>query len=87
MVWALRKGRALIAMSFGLGKTAQQVEIARHVHQRTGKLFLVIARWVCVISSCRRMGCAWACAFSMCARMRRCGRRMPFLITNYERVP
>ena len=30
-------------MSLGWGKTAQQVEIARHVHQRTGKLFLVIA--------------------------------------------
>ena len=86
VVWALRKGRALIAMSFGLGKTAQQVEIARHVHQRTGKLFLVIAPLGVRHQFVQEDGGAWACAFSMCARMRRCGRRIPFLITNYERV-
>src|SRR5690242_15610878 len=40
--WAVGLGRALIAMSFGLGKTRIQCEIARLVHAETAKKFLVI---------------------------------------------
>lgn len=40
--WALQMGRALIAASFGLGKTRIQSEIARIVVQKTGKKFLLI---------------------------------------------
>lgn len=40
--WAAGLGRALIAMSFGLGKTRIQCELARLVHAKTGKMFLVI---------------------------------------------
>ena len=40
--WALRIGRALIAKSFGLGKTHDQIEIAKQVYKRTGKPFLII---------------------------------------------
>jgi DNA modification methylase len=87
VVWALRKGRALIAMSFGLGKTAQQVEIARHVHQRTGKLFLVIAplgvRHQFVQEDGARMGVRFQYVRTD-AEVR--AADTPFLITNYERV-
>jgi hypothetical protein len=40
--WAASLGRALLAMSFGLGKTRIQSELARLIHERTGKKFLVI---------------------------------------------
>lgn len=40
--WALRIGKALIAKSFGLGKTHDQIEIAKQVYQKTGKAFLII---------------------------------------------
>lgn len=40
--WALRIGRAMIAASFGLGKSAMQIEIAKQVHKKTGKPFLIV---------------------------------------------
>ena len=40
--WALRIGRALIAKSFGLGKSQDQIEIAKQVYKKTGKPFLII---------------------------------------------
>ena len=40
--WALRVGRALIAMSFGLGKTHVQIEIARLVAEKVGGKFLIV---------------------------------------------
>lgn len=41
--WALRKGRALVAKSFGLGKTRDHCEIARQVVARTGGRWLAVA--------------------------------------------
>src|SRR5262245_54815411 len=40
--WSLSRGRALLAFSFGLGKTRIQCEIARMVELYTQKKFLVI---------------------------------------------
>lgn len=40
--WALRMGRCLLAEWFGLGKTRQQLEIARIVTKVTGKRFLIM---------------------------------------------
>ncbi len=40
--WALRQGRALVAMSFGLGKTHIQIELLRLIHEMTGQKVLVI---------------------------------------------
>jgi len=40
--WALRVGRSLIAMSFGLGKTHVQVEIARLVVEKHGGKSLIV---------------------------------------------
>lgn len=36
VVWALSKGRCLLAPSFGLGKTRQQLQIAQSCHRRMG---------------------------------------------------
>src|SRR5690606_32264632 len=41
--WALRKGRSAIFAGTGLGKTAMQLEWARHVHEHTGHDVLILA--------------------------------------------
>ena len=41
--WALHRGRAALFEDCGLGKTAQQLEWARHVSIRTGKPVLIVA--------------------------------------------
>ena len=41
--WALRKGRAALFEDCGLGKTLQQLEWGRHVHQHTGGDILILA--------------------------------------------
>src|ERR1700690_2440714 len=41
--WALRKGCAGIFAAFGLGKTFQQLEIARLIQSHTGGKFLIVA--------------------------------------------
>lgn len=41
--WALARGRAALFEDCGLGKTAQQVEWARHVVEHTGRAVLILA--------------------------------------------
>jgi DNA modification methylase len=41
--WALKKGCAALFEAFGLGKTMQQLEIARHISQHTCEPFLIVA--------------------------------------------
>ena len=41
--WALRKGSAAVFAGTGLGKTAMQLEWARHIHENTGNDVLVLA--------------------------------------------
>lgn len=42
ILWALRKGRALIGSSFGLGKTHTQIELLRLVQKATGGGVLIV---------------------------------------------
>lgn len=41
--WALKRGRAALFEDCGLGKTAQQLEWARHVARHTGRSVLILA--------------------------------------------
>lgn len=41
--WALRKGRCALFCTTGMGKTAMQLEWARHVHRVTGRPVLILA--------------------------------------------
>jgi len=85
--WALRKGRALIAESFGLGKTTIQCEIARVLVERKGGKFMV----VCPLGVKHqfseedgpRLGMRWQYVRSD-AEIE--AADTPYLITNYERV-
>ena len=42
VIWALKGGRRALFESFGLGKTAQQLEWARLLHERTGVRVLIV---------------------------------------------
>lgn len=87
VTWALRVGRALIASSFGLGKTRQQCEIAKQLHQRTQAPFLVI----CPLGVKHQfqeedgpvLGQRWQYVRTD-AEIE--AAKSPYLITNYERV-
>lgn len=85
--WALRVGKALIAMSFGLGKTHVQVEIARLVVERTGGRFLIICplgvRHQFTEEDGPRLGVRFQYVRTD-AEIE--AADTPFLITNYERV-
>lgn len=85
--WALRKGRALIAKSFGLGKTRDQVEIAKQVVAFTGGKFLV----VCPLGVKHQFQEEDGPALDTCWQYVRTDAEIefadtPYLITNYERV-
>lgn len=87
ILWALRKGKALVAMSFGLGKTHIQVELARLIQQRQGGKFLVIAplgvRHQFTHEDGPRLGVRFAYVRTD-AEVE--AADTPYLITNYERV-
>lgn len=85
--WAAGLGRALIAMSFGLGKTRIQCELARIIHNRTGKKFLII----CPLGVKHQfseedgpvLGMKWQYVRTDADIL---NVDTPYIITNYERV-
>ncbi len=85
--WAAGLGRALIAMSFGLGKTRIQCELARLIHLQTGKKFMVICplgvKHQFVNEDGPILGVNWQyCTSDDDIK----NSQTPFIITNYERV-
>lgn len=85
--WALRKGRALIAKSFGLGKTRDQCEIARQVHLHTGGRFLVVAPLGVKHQFQEEDGPAMDMHWEYVRTDAEIAfAQSPYLITNYERV-
>jgi DNA modification methylase len=87
VTWACNLGRALIAMSFGMGKTRIQAQIAELIIRRTDKPFLVI----CPLSVKQQfaeedgpaMGQRWQYVRTDAEIQ---AATTPYLITNYERV-
>jgi DNA modification methylase len=87
ILWAVEQGRALIASSFGLGKSRQQIQIAQIVNRRTGKPFLIIcplgAKHQFQVKDGPALGTKWR-------YVRDDGEiaaaDTPYLITNYERI-
>ncbi len=85
--WSVSNSRALLALRFGLGKTRIQCEIARLVHGRTGKKFLVICplgvRHQFTVEDGPIMGTPWQyCKTDDDIK----NAQTPYIITNYERV-
>lgn len=88
ILWALRQERALLALSFGLGKTQVESELARLlVAANPGTKFLVVAplgvRHQFVDEDGPRLGINWQYVYDDASIE---AADSPFLITNYERV-
>lgn len=90
IVWAARMGRALIAMSFGLGKTRIQCELARLIQEETGKPFLVICplgvKHQFSEEDGPRLGMRWQYVRTDAEALEAIRNGQLYLITNYERV-
>lgn len=85
--WAARRGRALIAASFGLGKTRIQCELLRLVHERTGQKVLVICPLGVKHQFVEDDGPALGLHFQyVTSDEEAAAADTPYLITNYERV-
>lgn len=87
VTWALQRGKALIAASFGLGKTTCQIELLRQVHIKTGCKVLVVCplgvKHQFIYEDGPRMGVRFQYVGSDEDAL---SADTPFLITNYERV-
>lgn len=85
--WAAGLGKALIAASFGLGKTRVECELARLIHDRTGQPFLIICplgvKHQFVDEDGPALGLQWQYVRTD-EEIRKADT--PYLITNYERV-
>jgi hypothetical protein len=87
IIWAARLGRALIAMSFGLGKTHIQTELARLIHQRIGGLFLIVCPLGVKYQFSEEDGPRLGVKFQYVRTDAEIeAADTPYLITNYERV-
>lgn len=85
--FALKTGRALVAMSFGLGKTHVQLLKAKAVHEKTGRRFLI----VCPLGVKHQFTEEDGPRLGMDVRYVTCdddiaATTTPYLVTNYERV-
>jgi DNA modification methylase len=87
--WALSHERALIAASFGLGKSRVQIALAQALHELTGNPFLIICplgvKHQFTEEDGPAMGTVWDYVRTD-NELRACTARTPYLITNYERV-
>lgn len=86
--WAARKGKALLAASFGLGKTRVQCELARMIVARSeGGKFLVVCplgvRHQFMHEDGPALGMTWEYVRTDAEIA---AATSPYLITNYERV-
>ena len=85
--WAARRGRALVAAKFGLGKTRIQVELLRQAHRVTNKPVMVICPLGVKHQFIVEDGPAMGVQFVYVRTDQEAeAATSPFLITNYERV-
>lgn len=85
--WAMKRGKALIAAKFGMGKTRISIEILRQVHQQTGRKVLVICPLGVKHQFVHEDGPAMDVRFQYVGTDEEAlNADTPFLITNYERV-
>lgn len=85
--WAIRKGRAALFESFGLGKTVQQLQICKWIHEHTGGKVLIIAPLGVRQEFTRNDGPRMGMVVKYCRTDAEVAEAdTPFIITNYERV-
>lgn len=87
IIWAARMGRGLLAMSFGLGKTHVQVELARLIHERTGGICLIVCPLGVKHQFSEEDGPRLGVRFEYIRTDEEIqAATTPYLLTNYERV-
>jgi DNA modification methylase len=87
VMWALARGTALVAASFGLGKTVCQIEMMRQVHQRTHGKTLIICPLGVKHQFVDEDGPVMGVRFQYVRTdSEALAADTPYLITNYERV-
>lgn len=85
--WGLRRGKALIAAKFGLGKSRIQIELLRQVHMQTTRRVLVICPLGVKHQFVYEDGPAMDVHFQYIGTDEAgLNANTPYLITNYERV-
>lgn len=85
--WAAMAGRGLIAMSFGLGKTVIQVELARLIHRHTAGKFMVVCPLGVKHQFSEEDGPRLGIKFQYVTSDKEVELSdTPYLITNYERI-
>lgn len=82
--WSLKRGRAAIFSRYGTGKTAMQLEWARHVCEETGGDVLILAP-LAVAQQTRREGSKFGIAVNVCRSQ--ADVQPGINITNYEMLP
>lgn len=88
IIWALLRGKALIAASFGLGKTRIQIELIRQVQLRTRRRFVLV---ICPLGVRHQFIHEDGPAMGVRLQYVRDDEEAlaadtPFILTNYERV-
>lgn len=87
VLWATRRGRGLIGSNFGMGKTRQQLEALRLVHERTGGPVLQIGPLNARHQFIREDGPALGIRMQyVTSDAEIAAADTPYLFTNYERV-
>lgn len=81
--WALRRGKAAIFASTGLGKTRMQLEWARQVHAHTGRPILILAP-LAVAAQTQAEGASIGISVTVCRDQANVTSGLN--ITNYERL-
>jgi hypothetical protein len=85
--WALRSGRALIAASFGLGKTRCEIALMQEIHDQTGKRTLTVCPLAVKHQFIEKDGKTMGMRLQYVRTDEEAQKaNTPFLITNYERV-
>lgn len=85
--WGLRVGKSLLALSFGLGKSRIQIEMATQIIKKTSKPFLIICPLGVKHQFQHEDGPAMGVEFQYVTSDEDIANSpTPYLITNYERV-
>jgi len=87
--WAIRKGRAALFEAFGLGKTVQQLQWCKWVHEQTGGMTLIVAPLGVRQEFTRNDGPKLGMDVRYCRtddEVLFAAESTPYIITNYERV-
>lgn len=85
--WAIKKGRAAVFASFGLGKTTIQLQLMKWVQEHTSKRVLIVAPLGVRQEFTHNDGPALGMKIQYCRTSEEALKAdTPFIITNYERI-